>query len=245
MTLSLVLPCFNEEKVIEHTVREAYAWFAHERIEGEVIVVNDGSTDGTEATLEHLRTVFPRLVIVRHEGNQGYGAALRSGCDTATMDAIAVMDSDGQFRVHDLNRLLPQLHAADVVAGIRLHRADPFIRSLNAFLYNQFIRIVLGIREKDVDCGMKAFRRSAWPSIRPARATGALFSAELFYRAACNGLQVHQVTVEHFPRLHGRPTGANLRVIVRMFRDLWRLLRREHRRPNHSASVGSLIVSID
>lgn len=223
-TLSLVLPCFNEEENIRDTVREVFTWFTEDGIYGEVIVVNDGSSDGTDTVLRRLQEKFP-LIVITHTKNCGYGAALCSGCDKATMEYIAFMDSDGQFHASDFRLLLPRISHVGFVSGIRARRADPLIRSLNARLYGLLIRWMLGICVRDINCAMKLFHRSLWPSIRPRIVTGALFNAELFLRLTKANIAWEQIPVPHYPRLLGTPTGAKSAVILRMFRELWKLRR--------------------
>lgn len=223
MQLSLVLPCFNEDLNIEQTVREVSAWLQKEGIDGEIVAVNDGSRDATQQVLERLQQSYPFLAIIRHETNLGYGSALKSGCDRATKEFVGYMDSDGQFRVEDFSQLLPFLQEYGFVTGRRVERADPFIRKVNAKLFGLLTFVVLGIWVRDINCAMKVWRRDLWPKIRPMESTGALFNAEMFYRLRRNGIPWKQVPVRHFPRLRGQQTGANLRVILRMFRDLFAL----------------------
>ena len=224
-SISLVLPCFNEERNIEHTIREAQEWFAHEHIDGEIIVTDDGSTDGSLAVLCRLQQEMPNLKVVHHDANRGYGAAVRSGCDQAQKGWIAFMDSDGQFHAHDLSRLLPLASSADYVTGIRKKRADTFHRRLNSWLYNMLVRVMLSVPVSDVNCGMKIFRRSIWSSIRPMYATGALVNAEMFCALEASRIPWKATVVPHYPRLAGNPTGAKPRVILRMFKELWHLKR--------------------
>lgn len=225
MTLSVILPCYNEEATIEDTVRDVASWMKKERIEGEIVAVDDGSRDGSLAVLERLRGEMPMLRIVHHERNFGYGAAVRSGCDSAECDAIVFMDSDGQFHAEDIGRLLPHLERVGLVAGVRVRRADPFIRTLNAKLYGMLVRIVLGVRVRDLNCGLKAYRRTLWQRIRPVFGGGALFNAELFLNLKSLGEHVVEVPVPHYPRRGGAQTGANPAVILRMFRELFALKR--------------------
>ena len=225
MRLSLILPCFNEEQNIEQTVRDVVEWFGREKIEGEIIVVNDGSVDGTALVLEQLASRHANLRIVTHEKNLGYGSAVRSGCDEATMEYVGYMDSDGQFHPEDLSRLLPLLAECDFVTGRRLKRADPLIRSLNAKLYGLLVFAILGIWVRDINCGKKIWKREIWPKIRPRYSTGALINGEVFYRLRRHGIRWKQEPVRHFPRRHGKQTGANIKVIYRMFRDLFALKR--------------------
>lgn len=223
MRLSVVLPCYNEELNIDGTVRDLAAWFARERVEGEIVAVDDGSADGTWSVLERLKSQNPGMKLVRHERNLGYGSALRSGCDAATMEFVGYMDSDGQFKAEDFSQLLPFLQKFDFVTGRRLRRADSFIRSMNAKLFGFLSFVVLGVWVRDINCAMKVWRRALWPQIRPRHSTGALFNAELFYRLRRSGIRWKQVPVHHYPRQYGVQTGAHLRVIFRMFRDLVRL----------------------
>ncbi len=223
MQLSLVLPAFNEEHNIERTVTTVAAWFAREHIEGEIIVVDDGSRDGTAAVLKRMQGSLAFLRVVTHEHNLGYGSAVRSGLDAATREFLGYMDSDGQFAVEDFNQLLPFLQEFDFVTGRRVKRADPFIRLVNAKLYGFLVFVALGVWVHDINCAMKVWKRSLWSQIRPRVSTGALINAEIFYRLKCLGIRWKQVPVRHFPRERGVQTGAHIGVILKMFRDLFSL----------------------
>lgn len=223
MHLSIVLPCFNEEQNVERTVTDVARWFEQEKIDGEIVAVNDGSTDGTASVLAGLATRMPQLKIVTHEKNQGYGSAVRSGCDAATKEYTGYMDSDGQFRVEDFSQLLQFLPEYDFVTGRRLKRADPFIRMVNAKLYGFLVWVALGVWVRDINCAMKVWKTSLWPKIRPVHSTGALINGEIFFRLHHQKIPWKQVPVHHYPRLLGKQTGANIRVILKMFRDLFRL----------------------
>ncbi|MDO8648671.1 MAG: glycosyltransferase family 2 protein [Candidatus Peregrinibacteria bacterium] len=238
MTLSIVLPCYNEEGNVEPTVRACFAWMMAAGIPGEVIAVNDGSADQTRKRLENLTPEFPNLVVVNHETNQGYGAALRSGCDRAKMEVTVFMDSDGQFHPEDIALLLNHLDEADFVTGIRKHRADPFNRKLNAAMYGFLVRVALGIKLRDINCGMKLWKTAIWKDIRPVRATGALFNAEIFLHLKQKKIPWAEEMVPHYARLTGAQTGANLTVILRMFKELRELRKDMH--AQHKATLTEL-----
>jgi len=225
LSLSLILPCFNELQNIENTIRDVQQWFAADAVDGQIVVCNDGSTDGTRSVLEKLQAEMPNLKVVHHEKNQGYGASVRSGCDNADKTWVAFMDSDGQFKAQDLRRLLPLTQTVDFVTGVREKRADAFQRRLNSKLYNMLVHVVLGVHPADINCGMKIFRRSIWPTIRPIYATGALVNGEMFYAMKHAGIAWKETVVPHYARVAGTPTGANLGVILRTFKELWRLKR--------------------
>jgi glycosyltransferase involved in cell wall biosynthesis len=223
ISLSVVLPAYNESENIEKTVTHAVSYLKGTFRDYEVIVVNDGSIDGTPEIVERLATSNPRIILVNHPKNLGYGSALRSGFERASLDYIFLMDSDGQFDISDIDRFIPFLKSYDVVVGYREKRADPFIRSLNARLYHLFIRLLFGLKLRDIDCAFKMFPRSVYRAVRPIESGGALFSAEFLVKLRQKGFTIREVPVRHFPRRFGRQTGANLKVIIRMFKECWKL----------------------
>jgi len=243
LSLSLVLPCFNERLNIERTIRTTQEWFKQDQIDGEIIVTDDGSSDGSLELLEQLAHEMPNLKIVHHTKNQGYGAAIRSGCDQAEKRWIAFMDSDGQFQARDIARLLPLTAEADYVTGIREKRADTLQRRINSRMYNLLVRFLLGVHPTDINCGMKIFRRRIWNTIRPVYATGALINGEMFFALKNAGIQWRETLVPHYPRTAGTPTGANPRVILRMFKELWQLkTAQKAAAARHSALSSTTIV---
>lgn len=223
VSLSVVLPAYNEVDNIEETIAHAVSYIEKTFRDYEVIVVNDGSVDGTPEIVEKLAASNPKIVLVNHPKNLGYGSALRSGFDRSSLDYIFLMDSDGQFDISDIDRFIPYLESYDMVVGYREKRADPFIRSLNTRLYHLFIRLLFGLKLRDIDCAFKIFPRSLYHTVRPIESGGALFSAEFLIKLKQKGFTIREVPVKHLPRRFGRQTGANLKVIIRMFKECWRL----------------------
>jgi glycosyltransferase involved in cell wall biosynthesis len=222
-SLSVILPAHNEEENIANTVSDCVSYLGSNFPEYEVIVVNDGSRDRTREIVEELSRQNPAVVLVNHEVNKGYGSALRSGFDKASLDYIFFMDSDGQFDITDLDRLVPHIGGKNVVIGYRENRADSFVRSLNAWMYGLYIRLMFGLSVKDMDCAFKIFPTEAYHKVRPIKSGGALFSAEFLIKLKRVGYVFKEVPVRHFPRKFGSQSGANLKVILRMFRESWKL----------------------
>ena len=223
ISLSVVLPAYNEAKNIQKTINDAVFYLEKKVRDYEIIVVNDGSVDETREIVERLSLSNPKIVLVNHPKNLGYGSALRTGFERASLDYIFFMDSDGQFDISDIDRLIPFIKDYEVIVGYREKRADPFIRSLNTWLYHLFIRLLFGLKIRDMDCAFKLFPRTAFQAIRPIKSGGALFSAELLIKLVMKGLKIKEVPVRHFPRRFGKQTGANLRVILRMFKECRKL----------------------
>ncbi|MCK5391801.1 MAG: glycosyltransferase family 2 protein [Deltaproteobacteria bacterium] len=223
LSISVVLPAHNEAENIRTTVENCVTFLKNHDSDYEVVVVNDGSIDDTQQIVQELKSTNSKVILVNHPVNKGYGSALRSGFDKASCEYIFFMDSDGQFNINDLDRLIPLVSAKDVVIGYREDRADSLVRSLNAWLYGLYIYLIFGLKVRDMDCAFKVFPTRAYQDIRPIKSDGALFSAEFLIKLKRNGFKLNEVPVRHFPRRFGTQSGANIKVILRMFKESWKL----------------------
>ena len=224
--LSYFFPAHNEEANLRGLVDEALETLPGLAGTFEIVIVNDGSRDATPAIADELTAAHPGVVrAVHHPTNLGYGAALLSGFRAARYELIAFTDGDRQFRVTDLARLTERLAAADrpdIVAGYRIKRADPLIRTLYARAYRFANRVWFGLRVRDVDCACKLFTRASLEGVR-VESGGAFFSAELLIRIRNLDRSIVEVGVPHYPRTAGSPTGARPSVIGRAVKDFWAL----------------------
>jgi hypothetical protein len=220
--LSLCMPAYNEAANIEDTLDAACAILPEFVQRFEVVVVNDGSRDQTGEVVARYAQKDPRVRLVQHAHNRGYGAAVSTGLRSARGDLVAFTDSDGQFSFLDLPQLLVRLQSSDVVIGYRYQRADHWMRRLNAWCWNRLIRFTLGVRVRDLDCAFKLFRRELVDRLS-LTSTGAAINAEILAQCVRARLKIAETPVTHYPRYHGAPTGAALRVIVRAFQELPRL----------------------
>ena len=229
-TISAVLPAFNEEANLERTVGELVPVLARASADFEIIVVDDGSSDRTGEVAHRLRESMATLRVVRHPRNLGYGAALRTGFGAATREWILLVDADGQFAAQDLLLLVARAPEADLVLGYREHRADAPHRRGYAAIWRALMRGLFGLGVRDIDCGFKLMRTSLVQSLA-LWAGGALISAELLAKAQRRGARMVEVPVSHRPRLRGRATGGNPRILFRAFYELARLWWRIRRFP--------------
>ncbi len=223
--VSFFFPAYNEEADVEAVVREALEVLPRFADDLEIVIVDDGSTDRTGEIADRLAASDPRIRVVHHRPNRGYGGAIRSGLSSATRPYVFFTDGDRQFELVDLERLLPLLDRADVVVGFRAKRADGAKRRFIAWVYNALIRILFGAPFRDVDCAFKLFRRDVFQRVplERVRSNGAFFSPELLLVLRSAGVRIEQVAVRHFPRRHGEEKGATGRVVLRAMRDLLRL----------------------
>src|SRR5437867_1933845 len=226
-SLSVVFPAFNEAANIRAVVEDAYRTLPELTPIFEIIVVNDGSQDHTGEICDRLVEELSNVRVVHHPRNRGYGAALKSGITLARHDLIFFTDADGQFDLNEVGALLEEADAYDIVAGYRARRQDPPHRLLFAWGWNILVRLVLGIRIRDIDCAFKAFNRHVFESIQ-IQSVGAMVNTEIFAQASRFGMTVKQVRVSHFPRRHGKPTGSKVAVISKAFRELIKMRRMLH-----------------
>lgn len=222
-SLSLVLPAFNEEANIEVVVRDALATLPRFTDDFEIVVVDDGSRDGTAEIVSRFADDEPSVRLQRHARNRGYGAALATGFRATRGDYVMFMDADRQFDIRDLRLLTPFAAEYDIVAGFRMERNDPLHRRVFAELFNVSVRVLFGVHLRDIDCAFKLFRGDLLRGME-LTAPGALINTEIQAKARRQGARLEQVGVHHYPRLAGEASGGSPRVIVRAMREtlvLW------------------------
>jgi len=224
VSVSVILPAYNEEKNLRHPVDSARMVLSQIATDWEIIVVDDGSTDGTAAVCEDLVAECAKIRVIRHSSNRGYGAALKSGILAARHELIFFTDADGQFDLRELERLVEWADEYDIVMGYRDKRRDPWHRLVNAFSWNVLIRLVFGVRVRDIDCAFKLFRRAVFDQVQ-IRSAGAMINAEILAQATRFGMRMREIKVSHYPRCYGKASGANIAVIMKAFRELLRVSR--------------------
>jgi glycosyltransferase involved in cell wall biosynthesis len=224
--LSVVLPAYNEEPNIEVVVRQALESLPDLVADFEVIVVDDGSADGTPDVVEALLAEHhPRLRLLRHERNLGYGAALRTGFSRVRYDKVFYTDSDRQFDIAEVEYLLPLLRENDVVVGFRVYRYDSATRLVASTLYNWLVRLLFRVRVRDVDCSFKLFRREVIDKIT-IECTDFFVDTELVAKARKWNFRVVEKGVRHYARVAGETSVApsdvprTLRTIGRMWQRI-------------------------
>jgi len=201
-SLSLVLPAYNEEAVIRQAVGEAVLALSLLAEDYEVLVVDDGSRDRTAAVVAEMARALPRVRLLRHPTNRGYGAALRTGFEAARFPLVAFTDADCQFHLEDLARLLPLTERCPVAVGYRVGRKDSPRRRFFSWGYNRLIRLLLGTGVRDVDCALKVFRREVLADLLP-ESRGYFVNTEMLSKARRRGYAVAEAGVRHRPRAGG------------------------------------------
>jgi glycosyltransferase involved in cell wall biosynthesis len=234
-SVSVFYPCYNEEANVERTTLAALKAFRRVAEDFEVIIVNDGSKDRTAEIADRLVKEHPEVRAVHNNPNRGYGGALQRGFREATKDFVFYTDGDGQFDFEEIDSLIPLMSRYDIVSAYRLDRKDPFMRKVNAFCWTTLVNTLFWLWLRDIDCAFKIYPRRLFDEI-DMKSTGALIDTEILARAKRRGYTIGQVGVHHYPRTAGTQTGANYRVILRAFKELFQLfgeIRRPTKKPSH------------
>jgi glycosyltransferase involved in cell wall biosynthesis len=224
VSISVFFPCYNEQGNVARVVGNALKVLDGLGADYEIIVVNDGSADETGRIADELAAQHERVRVIHHPQNRGYGAALQSGFRAAAKDLVFYTDGDGQFDLAEMPPLLERIRDCEIVSCYRLHRQDPLVRRINGWCWTRLVCLLFRLKLRDIDCAFKLYRREIFDGM-PLCSTGALIDTEVLARAARKGCRIVQQGVHHYPRTAGAQTGANLRVILRAFRELLQLRR--------------------
>jgi glycosyltransferase involved in cell wall biosynthesis len=227
--LSVFFPAYHDEKNIEKTTLDALRAIREMGIRTfEIIIVEDGSPDRTGEVADALAAQHPEVRVIHHERNLGYGAALRAGFLAARHDWVFYTDGDHQFDLEELKRFVDLTAYADMVVGFRVNKRYSTYRKLTSFFYNLLLRLLFDVRDRDVDCAFKIYRRALFDHIG-IESRDAFIDAEIAIKARLLDYRSIEVGVTHLPRLDGISTGARPSVIFRTLGELFRYWRRYHR----------------
>jgi len=221
-SIAVVLPAHNEAENIAGMLQDVINTVGVRTADYEIIVVADGSQDRTPEIVMEAAARQPRIRLLRHATNQGYGAAVYDGLAAATKELVFLTDADRQFDLREFDKLLEALGGCDLAIGYRAPRRDPLLRTLNGWGWSACVTLLFGYVSRDIDCAFKLLRRGVIQELKDRiRSRGATFSAELLVRAKRAGYRIREVPIHgHRPRMAGRPSGGRPDVILRAFKEL-------------------------
>jgi len=217
-SLSVFFPAYNDAPSLPGLISKTFHVLETWVRDFEVIVVNDGSFDDTGEVLARLQTEFgPRLRVVTHEVNRGYGGALRTGFATATKEWVFYTDGDAQYDVDELPGFLHRVRA-----GVGLVNNDPWHRIWIGKTYNAFARALFRIRLTDIDCDYRLIRRTLLNNIELTSTSGTI-CVELVRKLELSNCEIVEIGVNHYPRLHGRSQFFRVKSLLNTLMQLIRL----------------------
>jgi glycosyltransferase involved in cell wall biosynthesis len=238
-SLSVVFPAYNEEDSIGPSItrcRDALRGHVHDF---EIIVVDDGSTDGTAARAEQLAAAFPEVNLIRHGRNRKLGRTLRTGFSAATKDFVFYTDADLPIDFRDIPRGLHLLarDGVEAVLGYRLDEPENLWRATLSAVYNRLVNAVFGLGVRDVNFSFKLFPKAVIDGLGLA-SEGSFIDAEIIARAKLAGVATTEMGVHYFPRRAGRSKlagpGVILKILIEM-NSFWWGVWRNRIRDGHTA----------
>ncbi|MDP3917987.1 MAG: glycosyltransferase family 2 protein [Candidatus Woesebacteria bacterium] len=227
--ISVFFPTYNEEGSIKNTVLKASEVLKKNFNLWEIIIVNDGSKDKTREIVEKLKKEDPRIKIINHKENKGYGASLQTGFYNCRYDWIAFTDSDGQFDFSEIDQFINKQYEtnADLVIGYYKKRRVSKFKIITSKMWELSVAILFGLRVKDIDCGFKLISKKVIDKIpRLESERGAFISSEFLIKSKKAGFTIVEIPVTHLPRIEGKGTGRDIKVIINSFKDLFKLWRK-------------------
>ncbi len=232
-SISVFFPAFGDAGTIASMVVVADCTVREITDDWEIIVINDASPDHCGEILSELQLRYPRLRVVTHERNRGYGGALRSGFASATKELVFYTDGDAQYDPRELTKLFAALEPdIDIVNGYKLLRGDGPVRAFVGRIYHGVVAIAFDLRIRDVDCDFRLIRRSMLDGLKLESTTGTI-CVELIKKLQDRGARFAEVGVHHYDRPFGssqffRPVRV-ARTLVQLGHLWWKLVaRREH-----------------
>ncbi len=196
--VSILIPAFNEETIIEETIDQVHATMAPLGIKYEIIVINDGSRD---ATAERART--KDVKVLDFPQNRGYGASLKSGILASTLGWIAITDADGTYPIADLATLVREAEGFDMVVGARTgkHVKIPFVRRPAKWMVNQLANYLSGYKIPDLNSGLRIFKREIAERFFTLFPEGFSFTTTITVSSLSNGYMVKFLPINYFKRV--------------------------------------------
>jgi dolichyl-phosphate beta-glucosyltransferase len=236
MKLSVVIPAFNEVMRILPTLERVFAYLQQHFPDYEVLVVDDGSTDGTATAIEQHFGARPRLRVLSYGGNRGKGYAVRHGAVQADGDAVLMSDADLSTPIEEIEKMLPLLlQGYDMVIGSRalaqseIRKRQPLYRESGGRFFNLLVRLIVLPDFHDTQCGFKLFRREPLlPVLQGQQINGFAFDVELIALAQALGLKVTEIPVVW---INSPTSRVRWRAALRAFADLVLIRKRLRRAP--------------
>ncbi|MFQ5915767.1 MAG: glycosyltransferase family 2 protein [Nitrospinota bacterium] len=218
MSVSIVIPAFNEARSIPSVLEEIKRVLAEGNSQGEVIVVDDGSSDGTADVIERLGHR-----VIRHDGNRGYGAAIKTGISHASGEMILITDADGTYPMEAIPRLIEEMKDAEMVVGARVGRKAkiPMIRRLAKWALTMLANYLAETRIPDLNSGFRIFRKHIAENYHNILPSGFSFTGTITLAMHIDGFRVKYLPIEY----HGRLGSSKFRPLADTFNYLVLIVR--------------------
>jgi glycosyltransferase involved in cell wall biosynthesis len=221
--LTVFFPAYNDGGTIASLVIAAVQTASRLTSDFEVLVINDGSADWTAEIIDELARLYPQVKPIHHEKNRGYGGALRSGFASASKEWLFYTDGDGQYDPREMTRLWAERSpSVDVVNGYKISRSDPWHRIIIGRIYHYTVKLLFGLKVRDVDCDFRLIRRNVFDTVTLEKSSGVI-CLEMMKKFTDAGFSIVEVPVHHYHRAHGKSQFFNFPRLARTAVDVLKL----------------------
>jgi glycosyltransferase involved in cell wall biosynthesis len=239
-SVTLFYPMYNELKSIEPTTRKALQVMSSSADDFEILIIDDGSTDGSEKIADQLAAEDRHIKVIHHQGNRGYGQALRTGWANASKDIVVYTDCDEPVDLWKIPEALAHMDNYDMVVGYRLNRWEGWRRFIYSKGYNALVRLLFGVRVRDINFSFKLIGRDLLQKLRLS--AGSVFiDGELLAEAARYHPKIDQMPVHYLPRKHGASHFDSIRAATYTLEEIWAYWqRRRHESKEEVSAPGAV-----
>jgi len=204
--ITIIIPVYNEAEVIERVVRDIYEKVVRKMPHAQFVIAEDGSTDGTKEILKKLSKEL-KVTLISSEARKGYSQAFYDALKLVKTELVFFSDSDGQHEPTDLHKLMEKIGSYDIVGGYKYSRRDPAHRVILSRGYNFLIRLLFGLKTRDINSGFKVIKKTVIDDIlKEPLCFNCCVMSEFVLKAHFAGYRIVEVPISHYPRKAGSST---------------------------------------
>lgn len=223
--ISLFFPVYNDERTVRTVAQRAIDLLEEVANNYEIIIVNDGSPDGSGAIADELASSNEQIQVIHHPQNKGYGAAMQTGIAASQFELICMIDGDNEYDVFDLKKMLAVRDYYMLVIAFRYRKLYSTKRIFISFVYNAVLRLVFKSPFRDISTGIRLMHRSLFDDLE-LTSNSPFIGAELTLKSMLRGYPVGEVGIQTFPRSFGEGSATSLKNIIGTIKDIW-VIRKE------------------
>ena len=223
-SVSLFFPVYKDEHTVQRVTEKALTVLSEVARESEVIIINDGSPDGSGEIADGLAREYETVRVIHHETNRGYGEALKTGFAEARYEWICFTDGDDEYDIFDLKRLIRHKDSYDLIITFRYVKLYSTFRILISWIYNSIVRLLFQTPYRDISTGLRLIRKSLVDELT-IESTSPFIGAEITIKTMLKGYRVGEVGIQTFPRTFGRGATVTPTNIITTLRDMIRIYR--------------------
>lgn len=222
--ISFFYPVYNDEATIRTVAERATSLLSEAARNYEIIIVNDGSPDRSGEVADSVAREYPKIKVIHHPQNMGYGAALKTGIGACQYEWICMVDGDNEYDVFELKKMLAVRHYYLLIIAFRYKKLYSTKRIFISFVYNATLRFLFKSPFRDVSTGIRVIHRSVLDGVR-ITSNSPFVGAELAIKSMLRGFPVGEVGIQTFPRDFGHGSATSLKNIIRTIKDIGRVRR--------------------